>query len=60
MDCASYILSLNDTNRLYLSIGKGEKSLISCLDCIKTVENNFGWYVKNTVEQLLEHANCVK
>ena len=44
----------SDVDRVYLSREMGGRGLISCEGCIRMEENNFGWYVKNSVEPLIE------
>ncbi|CAB3982989.1 Hypothetical predicted protein [Paramuricea clavata] len=44
----------SDSHRLYLPREKGGRGLISCEECIRTKENSLGWYVKNSVEPLLQ------
>ena len=59
----------SDVNRIYLSRARGARGLISYEKCIRTEENNMGWYVRNSIEPLLEAVksagivdvmNCVK
>ena len=33
---------------------RGGRGLISCERCIRSEENNIGWYVRNSTEPLLE------
>ena len=40
----------SDVDRLYVGRDKGGRGLISCEKCVKSKENNFGWYIKNTDE----------
>ena len=42
-----------DKDRLYVSRSKGRRGLMSCKGCIRTEENNLGWYIKHQVETLL-------
>ncbi|CAB4035993.1 Hypothetical predicted protein [Paramuricea clavata] len=46
----------SDIHRLYLPREKGGRGLISCEGCIRTEENSLGWYVKNSVEPLLQQV----
>ena len=46
----------SDIHRLYLQREKGERGLISCEGCISAEENSLGWYVKNSVEPLLQQV----
>ena len=41
-----------DVDRVYLS--SSGMGLISCTECIRMEENNLGWYVRNSVEPLIE------
>ena len=59
----------SDVNRIYLPRARGGCRLISCERCIRSEENNIGWYVRNSIEPLLEAVksagtvdvlNCVK
>ena len=43
----------SDVDRVYLSSEMGGRRLISCED-IRIEENNLGWYVRNSVEPLIE------
>ena len=58
-----------DVNRISLSTARGTRGLISCESCIRSEENNMGWYLKYSTKPLLEAAksagivdevNCVK
>ena len=44
----------SDIDRVYLSREMGVRGLISCEGCIMIEENNLGWYVRNSVEPLIE------
>ena len=44
----------SDVDRVYLSREMGGRVLISCERCIRMEENNLGWYVRNSVEPLIE------
>ena len=46
--------SKSDVDRVYLSREMGGRVLISCERCIRMEENNLGWYVRNSVEPLIE------
>ena len=46
----------SDIHRLYLQREKGGRGLISCEECISAEENSLGWYVKNSVEPLLQQV----
>ena len=59
----------SDVNRRYVTRARGGRGLISCKRCIRSEENNMGWYVRNNIEPLLEAVktagivdvvNCVK
>ena len=41
-------------DRVYLSWEMGGRGLISCEGCIMMEEKNLGWYVRNSVEPLIE------
>ena len=38
----------------------GGRGLISCERCIRMEENNLGWYVRNSVEPLIEGAKAAE
>ena len=40
----------SDVDRIYLPRKNGGRGLISCEYCIRSEENNLGWYVRNNVE----------
>ena len=44
----------SDVDRVNLSREMGGSVLISCEGCIRMEENNLGWYVRNSVEPLIE------
>ena len=44
----------SDVDRLYVRRNRGGRGLISCEKCVKSEENNLGWYIKNADEVLLE------
>ena len=44
----------SDIDRVYFSRKMGGRGLISCEGHIRMEENNLGWYVKNSVEPLIE------
>ena len=46
----------SDVDRLYLPRCKGERGLISCKSCIRSEENSVGFYMKNSMEPLLEQV----
>ncbi|CAB4021725.1 Hypothetical predicted protein [Paramuricea clavata] len=46
----------SDIHRSYLPREKGGRGLISCEGCIRIEENSLGWYVKNSVEPLLQQV----
>ena len=52
--------SKSDVDRVYLSRGMGERGLISCERYIRMEENNLEWYVKNSVEPLIEGVKAVE
>ena len=47
----------SDVSRIYLPRKKGGRGLIGCEECIRSEENNLGWYVRNSLEPMLI---CVK
>ena len=44
----------SDVDRIYVSRKMGGRGLVSCEGCIRMEENNLGWYVRNSVEPLIE------
>ena len=50
----------SDAERVYLSSKMGGKGLISCEGCIRTEEKNLRWYVRNSVEPLLESVKAAE
>ena len=44
----------SDVDRFCVERDKGGRGLISCQKCVKSEENNLGWYIKNADEVLLE------
>ena len=59
----------SDVNSRYVTRERGGRGLISCKRCIRSEENNMGWYVRNSIEPLMEAVkragivdvvNCVK
>ena len=46
----------SDGDRLYVSRVNGGQGLISCEGCVRSEENSLGWYVKNSLEVLLQGA----
>ena len=44
----------SDVGRLYVSRVNGGRGLISCERCVRSEENSLGWYVKNSLEVLLQ------
>ena len=51
----------SDVDRLYVSRVNGGRGPISCEGCVRSEENSLGWYVKNSLEVLLQglRATCV-
>ena len=45
---------------IYLSRKMGGRGLISCEGCIRMEENNLGWYVRNSVEPLIESVKAAE
>ena len=50
----------SDTDRIYLSREKGGRGVIRCEGCIRMEENNLGWYVRNSVELLIEGVKAAE
>ena len=44
----------SDVERIYVQRDKGGREVVRCENCIRSKENNLGWYVKNSVEKQLE------
>ena len=38
----------------------GGRGLVSCEGCIRMEKNNFGWYVRNAVEPLIEGVKAAE
>ena len=47
-------------DRVYLSREMGGRGLISCEGCIRMEENNLGWYVRNSIEPLIEGVKAAE
>lgn len=45
--------SKNDVDRLYI-LRDGSQELISCEGCVAAEENSLGWYVRNSLDVLLQ------
>ena len=50
----------SDIGGVYLSREMGGRGLISCEGCITMEENNSGWYVRNSVEPLIEGVKAAQ
>ena len=50
----------SDIDMVYLSREIGERGLISYEGCIRMKENNLGWYVRNSVEPLIEGVKATE
>ena len=50
----------NDIDRLYVSRKDGGRRLMSCKSTIRSEENNFGWYLENSNENLLQEVKRVR
>ena len=50
----------SDIGRVFLSREMGARGLVSCEGCIRMEENNFGWYLRNSVEQLIEDVKAAE
>ena len=46
----------SDVDRLYVSRVNGSRGLISCEGCVRSEGNSLEWYVKNSLEVLLQGA----
>ena len=44
----------SDVDRLCVSRVNGGRGLISCERCVRSKENSLGWYLKNSLEVLLQ------
>ena len=44
----------SDVDRLYVLRVNGGRGLIVCEGCVRSEENSLGWYVKNSLEVLLQ------
>ena len=52
--------SKSEIYRVYLGRETEVRGLISCEGCIKMEENNLGWYVRNSVNPLIEGMKAAK
>ena len=50
----------SDIDIVYLSMEMGRRGLISCERCIKMKGNKLGWYVRNSVEPLIEGVKAAE
>ena len=50
----------NDVDRVYLSREMRGTGLISCEGCLRMEENNLRWYVRNSVEPLIESVKAAE
>ena len=50
----------SDIGRVFLSREMGARGLVSCEGCIRMEENNFGWYLRNSVEPLIEDVKAAE
>ena len=50
----------SDIDRVYLSREMGGRRLISCEGYVRMEENNLGWYVRNSVEPLIESMKAAE
>ena len=50
----------NDLDRLYISRKEGGRELMSCESTIRSEENNLGWYLKNSDQNLLQGVKHVE
>ena len=44
----------SDVDRMYVSREDGGRGLISCEECVTDEENSLGWYVRNSLDVLLQ------
>ena len=49
-----------DVDRVYLSRKMRGRGLISCERCTRMEEKNLGWYIRNSVEPLIEGVKAAK
>ena len=52
--------SKSDFNRVYLCREMKRNRLISCEGCIRMEENKLGWYVRKSVEPLIEGVRAAE
>ena len=50
----------SDIDRLYVSRKEGGTRLVSCKSTSGSEENNLGWYLKNSNENLLQEEKPVR
>ena len=50
----------SDVDRVYLRRELGRRGLISCEGCIRMEENSLGWYLRNSVEPLIEGVKAAE
>ena len=50
----------SDVDRLYVSRKEGGTGLVSCKCTSRSEENNLGWYLKNSNENLLQEEKPVR
>ena len=50
----------SDIEMVYLSREIGERGLKSYEGCIRMKENNLGWYIRNSVEPLIEGVKATE
>ena len=50
----------SDVERLCVSRKEGERGLVSCETKIRSEENSFGWYLKNSNENVLQGVKHVR
>ena len=46
--------SKSDVDRLYVSREDGGRGLMSCERCVRSEENSLEWYVRNSLDVLLQ------
>ena len=50
----------SNVDKLYVNRKEGGRGLMSCESTIRSEENNLGWYIKNSNENLLQGLKHVR
>ena len=50
----------SDVDMVYLGMELGGRGLISCEGCLRMEEYNLGWYVRNSVDALIEGVKTIQ